>query len=197
MAVLMLILKTIGIIILVLLFILIYFLVVPIFYRFSLSYDDKLIYSISFNSLLHLISIQKTSTDENIVLYFFWKLIHFNIPIVKLNNSKENKSNNKVQSVKKVNSNKLTYALTSFPNIIRRFHIDLKHANVRFSMGEPDKTGMTLGLIAIIPKAHDSGNRIIGDFESEDSYFVGDFSLKGYVRLFPLIRILVKIIFIK
>ena len=196
MAVLTLILKIIGIIMLVLLFLLVYFLVTPFRYKLKISSHQDFDFTGRIFTFLGLISVfAHYNKGLELKLHLFWNLIKINLSKSKKEMSEEDgereeKQNNKKKSLDKEFAVKLIY---SIPEFIRLLHICIESAEVDFSTGEADKTGSTLGYISMIPSAHSDNCKIYGDFESEEAYFNGDLKIKGHVFLFTLLVILVKI----
>ncbi len=63
---------------------------------------------------------------------------------------------------------------------------------VDFSMGAPDLTGKTLGLISMFPFAYGKDLEINPDFMADNSYFTGRIGLKGSLQLVYLLIFIVR-----
>lgn len=66
-----------------------------------------------------------------------------------------------------------------------------------FSTGSPDTTGLVLGVLAMFPVGYQYRWKIVPDFESEELYIDGQMDIKGHFCLFPILMILIRIVFDK
>ncbi len=67
-------------------------------------------------------------------------------------------------------------------------------ADVDFALGEPSSTGLATGIISICPVIYSNKVHIRPDFESEDMYLYGDFSLKGFVFLIDIVYLIISVL---
>ena len=56
-------------------------------------------------------------------------------------------------------------------------------ADLTFATGDPARTGQLLGVICIFPVIYRNEVSIVPDFETDDFYIRGTFSVKGRIRL--------------
>ncbi len=66
-----------------------------------------------------------------------------------------------------------------------------------FSLGSPDKTGQTFGILACFPAMYQKNWNIIPDFESDEIYFKGCIWGKGKIYGYQIIGIIFRIVFDK
>ncbi len=66
-----------------------------------------------------------------------------------------------------------------------------------FSTGSPDTTGQLFGILACFPAMYQKDWRLIPDFQSDDAYFKGTFWAKGWIALYQIVGIVLRIIFDK
>ena len=64
---------------------------------------------------------------------------------------------------------------------------------VDFSLGAPDLTGKTLGVISMFPFAYGKDLEINPDFMADNSYFIGRIRLKGSLQLVYLLIFIIRI----
>lgn len=64
--------------------------------------------------------------------------------------------------------------------------------NVDFSLGAPDLTGKTLGVISMFPFAYGKDLEINPDFMADNSYFTGRIRLKGSLQLVYLLIFIIR-----
>lgn len=77
----------------------------------------------------------------------------------------------------------------------------LKHARFRkiqtdlkFSLADPALTGQVLGILCMLPVLYQYEFHIYPDFESEEMYVRGTFSIKGHVRLNHLLMLAIRLL---
>lgn len=66
-----------------------------------------------------------------------------------------------------------------------------------YSMGSPDTTGISLGVLACFPVGYTNRWRITPDFESEKPYAKGSFDIKGHVIVISILAATLRILFDK
>ena len=66
-----------------------------------------------------------------------------------------------------------------------------------FSTGEPDTTGILLGVIAMFPIGYTNRWQITPDFESDNAFAKGNFKIKGRIFTISIIAALLRILFDK
>lgn len=66
-----------------------------------------------------------------------------------------------------------------------------------YSMGSPDTTGISLGILACFPVGYTNRWRITPDFESEKPYAKGSFDIKGHVIVISILAATLRILFDK
>ncbi|MEG0806479.1 MAG: hypothetical protein RR364_09170 [Lachnospiraceae bacterium] len=66
-------------------------------------------------------------------------------------------------------------------------------ANLSFSMEDPSYTGWTLGIISLIPAFYKKGVSIQPDFTKEEWWAEGALELKGHLRLYHVLVVIVKL----
>jgi len=66
-----------------------------------------------------------------------------------------------------------------------------------FSTGSPDTTGQLFGVLACFPVMQKGTWKLIPDFQSDDAYFKGTFWGKGWIALYQLVGIVLRIVFDK
>ncbi len=66
-----------------------------------------------------------------------------------------------------------------------------------FSTGEPDTTGILLGLIAMFPIGYTNRWQITPDFESDNAFAKGNFKIQGRIFTVSIIAALLRILFDK
>ena len=65
--------------------------------------------------------------------------------------------------------------------------------NLEFSTGEPDTTGIALGIIAMFPVCYKNKWNIKCDFESEEAYAVGVFDISGHIFVISVLGAVIRI----
>ncbi len=75
--------------------------------------------------------------------------------------------------------------------IVKPSHI---RVDAQFSAGEPDKTGLLLGALAVFPTVYRERWRIVPDFTGEKPYCTGEAQVEGNIFLFRLAGILFRIV---
>ena len=66
-----------------------------------------------------------------------------------------------------------------------------------FSTGAPDTTGQLFGILACFPAMYQKGWKLAPDFEADVPYFRGTFWGKGWIAVYQLVGIILRIIFDK
>ena len=66
-----------------------------------------------------------------------------------------------------------------------------------FSTGSPDTTGQLFGVLACFPAMYQKDWRLTPDFQSDDAYFKGTFWGRGWIALYQIVGIVLRIIFDK
>ena len=66
-----------------------------------------------------------------------------------------------------------------------------------FSTGSPDTTGQLFGILACFPAMYQKDWKLIPDFQADDAYFKGTFWGKGWVALYQILGIILRIVFDK
>lgn len=101
----------------------------------------------------------------------------------KLSVIKDNITDEANQSVVRAVILELGHCLKHFK--FRKLVMDL-----RFSTGDPAKTGQTLGVLCLFPILYQYQVNIFPDFEADESYIKGTFEIKGHVRTVHLLTAL-------
>lgn len=65
--------------------------------------------------------------------------------------------------------------------------------NLEFSTGEPDTTGIALGIIAMFPVCYKNKWNIKCDFESEEAYAAGVFDISGHIFVISVLGAVIRI----
>lgn len=65
--------------------------------------------------------------------------------------------------------------------------------NLEFSTGEPDTTGIALGIIAMFPVCYKNKWNIKCDFESEEAYVAGVFDISGHIFVISVLGAVIRI----
>ena len=66
-----------------------------------------------------------------------------------------------------------------------------------FSTGEPDKTGILLGILAMFPIGYTNRWQITPDFESDNAFAKGSFKIKGHIFIISILAASLRILFDK
>lgn len=66
-----------------------------------------------------------------------------------------------------------------------------------FSTGSPDTTGQLFGILACFPSMYQNDWKLIPDFQSDDVYFKGTFWGRGWIALYQIVGIVLRILFDK
>ena len=66
-----------------------------------------------------------------------------------------------------------------------------------FSTGSPDTTGQLFGVLACFPAMYQEDWKLIPDFQSDDVYLKGTFWGRGWIALYQIVGIVLRIIFDK
>ncbi|MBR1572679.1 MAG: hypothetical protein IJ655_08040 [Lachnospiraceae bacterium] len=77
--------------------------------------------------------------------------------------------------------------------LLKKIKPRIIEADVDFALGEPSSTGIATGIISICPVIYSNKVLIRPDFESEDIYLYGDFSLKGFVFLIDIVYLIISV----
>ena len=78
--------------------------------------------------------------------------------------------------------------------LLKKIKPRIIQADVDFALGEPSSTGIATGIISICPVIYSNKVHIRPDFESEDMYLYGDFSLKGFVFLIDIVYLIISVL---
>ena len=78
--------------------------------------------------------------------------------------------------------------------LLKKIKPRILEADVDFALGEPSSTGIATGIISICPVIYSNKVHIRPDFESEDMYLYGDFSLKGFVFLIDIVYLIISVL---
>lgn len=78
--------------------------------------------------------------------------------------------------------------------LLKKIKPRIMEADVDFALGEPSSTGIATGIISICPVIYSNKVHIRPDFESEDIYLYGDFSLKGFVFLIDIVYLIISVL---
>lgn len=78
--------------------------------------------------------------------------------------------------------------------LLKKIKPRIIEADVDFALGEPSSTGIATGIISICPVIYSNKVHIRPDFESEDIYLYGDFSLKGFVFLIDIVYLIISVL---
>ncbi|MBQ4301197.1 MAG: hypothetical protein II765_06645 [Lachnospiraceae bacterium] len=78
--------------------------------------------------------------------------------------------------------------------LLKKIKPRIMEADVDFALGEPSSTGIATGIISICPVIYSNKVHIRPDFESEDMYLYGDFSLKGFVFLIDIVYLIISVL---
>lgn len=66
-----------------------------------------------------------------------------------------------------------------------------------FSTGSPDTTGQLFGILACFPAMYQKNWKLLPDFQADDAYFKGSFWGKGWIALYQIVGIILRIVFDK
>ena len=69
--------------------------------------------------------------------------------------------------------------------------------NAVFSTGSPDTTGQLFGILALFPAMYHKNWNLLPDFQSDDAYFKGTFWGKGWIAIYQVVGIVLRILFDK
>ena len=78
--------------------------------------------------------------------------------------------------------------------LLKKIKPRILEADVDFALGEPSSTGIATGIISICPVIYSNNVYIRPDFESEDIYLYGNFSLKGFVFLIDIVYLIISVL---
>ena len=78
--------------------------------------------------------------------------------------------------------------------LLKKIKPRILEADVDFALGEPSSTGIATGIISICPVIYSNKVHIRPDFESEDIYLYGNFSLKGFVFLIDIVYLIISVL---
>lgn len=67
-------------------------------------------------------------------------------------------------------------------------------ADLKYALDNPANTGITLGIISMIPGIYKKGVKVMPDFEAEQMYLSGYAAFKGRIRGIHLIKVVVKML---
>ena len=77
--------------------------------------------------------------------------------------------------------------------ILKRVRPKKLKLNMEFSTGEPDTTGIALGIIAMFPVCYKNKWNIKCDFESEEAYAAGVFDISGHIFVISVLGAVIRI----
>ncbi len=97
---------------------------------------------------------------------------------------------NRLWSELKNDENKALYhiCLNELKYLCRHFGPRGMKGELEFSLGNPEYTGLFLGIISLFPVLYTKGFHIIPDFISEKIYLFGDIKIYGHVRIWHFAR---------
>ena len=115
---------------------------------------------------------------------------------------KSDKIKNGIEKLKREYSDERNKA--AFSHLKKELFIILKRICPRrlrltmvYSIGSPDTTGISLGILACFPVGYTNKWRITPDFESEKPYAKGSFDIKGHVIVISILAATLRILFDK
>lgn len=187
-----------------------YCLILPISYNFSSNFDKKN-YVFRVNDLLRFINIslnyKQNKLSYKISLIFGAKKITGPDKKAKNSDKKEKKKitkqkkkvdkkeKDKDKKTKKSNINykeiifekqnrkTLLFIIKEFFKTLNKLKPKVFRANINYSLGSPDKTGILTGGLSLLSFVYAKKNNIYPDFESEYPYISGKIKIKGEVKL--------------
>ncbi len=78
-----------------------------------------------------------------------------------------------------------------FFRLLKKIMPDKLYLELVFSTGQPDKTGLALGILAMFPIGYVNRWKISPDFESDEFYLKGKWDIRGKIRMIsPLVCVL-------
>ncbi len=77
---------------------------------------------------------------------------------------------------------------------INGLDLHFRKSEVSFSTGEPDKTGILLGVLSMVKFTHSKGLKLTPDFVSDDAYFDGQMELVGHIIIGKLLILFLRTI---
>ncbi|MBO6154906.1 MAG: DUF2953 domain-containing protein [Lachnospiraceae bacterium] len=112
---------------------------------------------------------------------------------------KASRTRNKVQGIvdqlkDERNQNAVKFLIAKALWLLKKIKPRIIEADVDFALGEPSSTGIATGIISICPVIYSNKVHIRPDFESEDIYLYGDFSLKGFVFLIDIVYLIISVL---
>lgn len=147
----------------------------------------------------------KISADENQHIKQQTKLTHkktYKKPHKKQFKEKSEKIKNCIYKLKREYSDERNKA--AFLHLKKELFIILKRICPRrlkltmvYSIGSPDTTGISLGILACFPVGYTNRWQITPDFESEKPYAKGSFDIKGHVIVISILAATLRILFDK
>lgn len=81
------------------------------------------------------------------------------------------------------NRSAFSHGCAEIQYLLRHFGPRKLKADLTFATGDPARTGQLLGVICIFPVIYRNEVSIVPDFETDDFYIRGTFSVKGRIRL--------------
>lgn len=72
---------------------------------------------------------------------------------------------------------------TEFFRLLKKIMPDKLYLELVFSTGQPDKTGLALGILAMFPIGYVNRWKISPDFESDEFYLKGKWDIRGKIRM--------------
>lgn len=110
--------------------------------------------------------------------------------------SSKKKTFNKIKNMLSDKANKaaVTHLKEEIFLILKRVCPKKLKLDLEFSTGEPDTTGIALGIIAMFPVCYKNKWNIKCDFESEEAYAVGGFDIKGHVFVISVLGAVIRIV---
>ena len=112
---------------------------------------------------------------------------------------KASEARNKVQGIvdqlkDERNQDAVKFLIAKALWLLKKIKPRIIEADVDFALGEPSSTGIATGIISICPVIYSNNVHIRPDFESEDIYLYGNFSLKGFVFLIDIVYLIISVL---
>jgi hypothetical protein len=88
----------------------------------------------------------------------------------------------------------LMKAVSYLFDFLRKIHIKEAEGELAFSLGAPDLTGQSLGLISMFPFAYSKKLSIDADFLVDDPYFKGNLKMGGSLQLIYVLIFIIRLV---
>lgn len=104
----------------------------------------------------------------------------------------------KISSIKEIitdeaNQSVVRAVILELGHCLKHFKFRKLVTDLRFSMGDPAKTGQTLGVLCLFPILYQYQINIFPDFEADEFYIKGTFEIKGHVRVVHLLTAVLRL----